>query len=135
MRRFQKDRQDFENELDGFASCFAFVFIFTIIFFFVLGNVFGIFVVSKPKIKEKTKTVTVEKPIYIFLPDTIVIPKGGSLCRTLKMSETEALALAKKFNYPVRYNDWGEPNVLVQPGEIFLKGWQPDIIRYLEPKK
>lgn len=65
---------------------------------------------------------------------TIVIPKGGSLCGTLKISETEALALAKKFNYPVRYNSWGKSNVIIQPGEKFSKTWQPDLIKYLEPK-
>jgi hypothetical protein len=66
--------------------------------------------------------------------DTIVIMKGGSLCGTLGMTEVEALAFAKKFNYPVRYNIWNEPNVIVQPGEKFSKNWQPDTLLYLVPK-
>lgn len=79
------------------------------------------------------KIVEVEIPVYVYLKDTIVIPKGGSLCGTLKMSETEALAFAEKYNYPVRYNDWGEPNVIIQEGETFIKHWQPDKLKYLVP--
>ena len=67
--------------------------------------------------------------------DTIIAtPKGGSLCGTFKMNETEALAFAKKFNYPVRYNHLGKPNVIIQEAEEFSVGLQPKVIKHLKPK-
>lgn len=103
------------------------VLMFTTFFLLVKSGLNNQFVVEN--------NTEIKKPVYIYkyLQDTIVIPKGGSLCGTLKMSETEALAFAQKYNYPVRYNDWGEPNVIIQEGEIFIKHWQPDKLKYLVP--
>ncbi len=67
--------------------------------------------------------------------NSAVIPLGGSLCGTLGMTETQALAFAKKYNYPIRYNSWKELNVIVQPGEKFQKDWQPDTLKNLLKKQ
>ena len=112
-----------------FIICFIFILMSIS---FIIGGVVSYFSFSKTKIT--TKTVVIEKPIYISLNETVTIPNNGSLCGTLKMTEAEALAFANKFNYPLRYNSWGQLNVILQPGEKFKKTWQPDTLKYLVKK-
>lgn len=127
-----------EKDMDIFAGFFADLCIAVLVLFmftlFIFGITVGKYLAPKEYVKEE-KIVTVEKPVYVFLSDTIVIPKGGSLCGTLKMTETEAVAFAKKFNYPIIYNDWREPIVIVHYGDKFIQAFQPDTLKHLFKKK
>lgn len=124
--------EDYDADLEKTASLFACGVIGGLIFFFVLGFVLGRFSIPNENIKKEVKIVKVQEPVYIFLSDTIRIPNAGSLCGSLRMTEAEALAFAKKYNYPIRYDSWGSLNVILQPGELFIKNWQPDTLKYLK---
>jgi hypothetical protein len=94
------------------------------------GDVIGIWIYVSPKDTFSLKSIEDEN----LQKDFIEIQPGNSLCGTLGMTTEEALSFANKFNYPLRYNSWGQLNVILQPGEKFKKTWQPDTLKYLVKK-
>jgi len=83
----------------------------------------------------ETKVNTTITSTKVSKDTTIIMPSGGSFCRTLGMTEEEAFIFANKFNYPNWYDNSGKYVVIVQEGERFSYGIQPDYINHLEPKK
>ena len=68
------------------------------------------------------------RSIPILLPekkDTIIIEKNGSLCRSLKMTENQALEFAERYNLKHYYRSNGQLIVIVQPSDTFLRDWRP----------
>ena len=84
------------------------------------------------KQKEKQDSVikvgnTNLKIYTVSISETLKIPKNGSLCGSLKMSETRAINFAKKYNYPIRWRDYTTV-VLIPSGAGFHlvnNEWQP----------
>ncbi|MDQ5954844.1 MAG: hypothetical protein QG583_772 [Patescibacteria group bacterium] len=56
--------------------------------------------------------------------DTIDMPYGGSLNKTLSMTNAQALEFAKRFKKDYRYTDDGRLFVKVSPG-LYVKDWRP----------
>lgn len=56
--------------------------------------------------------------------DTVVIKKGGSLCRDLGMTKDQALEFAERYDYKHYYRN-GWLIVLIHPGDTFVRDWRP----------
>lgn len=92
---------------------------------------------SEYKIEEPVDTTAsehypnIQEPKVTELPSVsanVIIPIGGSLCGTLKMTVVEAREFAKRNGYKEFYTSSGIYVVIIQPGEIFHKiggVWEP----------